>query len=77
MQFKLDSALSNSLREVAKKLGISLYSLLLSAYYLMLKAYTGQYDIVIGTTVANRHYLQVEHLIGLFVNTMSFRVHVD
>ena len=75
--FELDSALSNSLRAVAKKLGVSLYSLLLSAYYLMLKAYSSQDDIVIGTPVANRHYLQIEHLIGFFVNTLALRVQID
>ena len=75
--FTIDKELSLALREVAKKLGVSLYSLLLSAYYLMLKAYTGQDDIVVGTPVANRHYPQIEHLIGFFVNTLALRVQID
>jgi surfactin family lipopeptide synthetase A len=47
---------------------------MLSCYYLMLRAYTGQDDIVIGSPIANRHYRQIEHLIGYFVNTLALRV---
>ena len=38
--FELDLSLSNRLRRVAKKLDVSLYSLLLSAYLLMIRSYT-------------------------------------
>jgi len=75
--FELDLSLSNRLRRVAKKLDVSLYSLLLSAYLLMIRSYTNQNDIVIGTPVANRHYPQIEHLIGFFVNTLAIRVNID
>ncbi|NCY25238.1 MAG: hypothetical protein EBX37_10355, partial [Alphaproteobacteria bacterium] len=74
---EFDKELSISLRKVARELGVSLYSLLLSAYYLMLKSYTNQDDIVVGTPVANRHYSQIEHLIGFFVNTLALRVNID
>ena len=77
IHFELDNKLSHNLREVAKSLGVSLYSLMLSCYYLMLRAYTGQDDIVVGFPVANRHYSQIEHLIGFFVNTLALRVHIE
>jgi len=76
ISFELGRELSLSLREVAKSLGVSLYSLMLSSYYLMLRVYTGQDDIVIGSPVANRHYSQIEHLIGFFVNTLALRVNI-
>ena len=75
--FELDEARSNSLRELAKELKVSLYSLLLAGYYLMLRAYSQQDDIVIGTPVANRHYNNVENLIGFFVNSLALRVQID
>lgn len=75
--FELEKKLSLSLRHVAKDLGVSLYSLMLSCYYLMLRVYTGQNDIVIGSPVANRHYSQIEDLIGFFVNTLALRVNLD
>ena len=75
--FKVDKETSDSLREVAKELNVSLYTVLLSGYYLMLKGYSNQDNIVIGTPVANRHYSQVEELIGFFVNTLALRIDID
>ena len=76
ISFSLDKKLSKALRDRAKRLGVSLYTLLLSCYYLMLRSYTNQNDIIIGTPVANRHYPQVQHLIGLFVNTLALRINM-
>ena len=75
--FELDEVSSSSLRELAKKLDVSLYSVALSAYYLMLKSYSNQNYIVIGTPIANRHYTQVEDLIGFFVNSVALRIKID
>ena len=77
LYFQIEKNLSFALREVAKSLGVSLYSLLLASYYLMLRAYTGQNDIVVGTPVANRHSTQIQHLIGFFVNTLALRINID
>ncbi|WP_341758826.1 non-ribosomal peptide synthetase/type I polyketide synthase [Candidatus Tisiphia endosymbiont of Ptychoptera albimana] len=74
--FEIDKGVSISLRELAKELKVSLYSVLLSAYYLMLRVYSNQDDIVIGTAVSNRHYNQVESLIGFFVNTIVLRTQI-
>ena len=76
ISFSLDKKLSKALRDTAKRLGVSLYTLLLSCYYLMLRSYTNQNDIVIGTPIANRNYPQVQHLIGLFVNTLALRINM-
>ena len=77
MLFEVDEETSMKLRALAKELKVSLYSVLLSAYYLMLKSYSNQKDIVIGTPIANRHYAQIENLIGLFVNTLALRIKID
>jgi len=77
VNFELGEELSDGLRQVAKKMGVSLYTLLLTAYYLMLRSYSGQSDIIIGTPVANRYYKHVENLIGSFVNTLALRINLD
>ena len=46
---------------------------LLAAFQVLLYRYTGQKDIVIGTPIANRHYQEIEGLIGFFVNTLALR----
>jgi amino acid adenylation domain-containing protein/non-ribosomal peptide synthase protein (TIGR01720 family) len=75
--FEIDEEISLNLRELAKELNVSLYSLLLSGYYLMLRTYSNQNDIVVGATVANRHYSQIEEVIGFFANTLALRTKID
>ncbi|MGV2451718.1 UNVERIFIED_CONTAM: amino acid adenylation domain-containing protein, partial [Ralstonia mannitolilytica] len=75
--FVIPVEVSLNLRSLAKKLGVSLYSVMLSGYYLMLSSYSGQDDIVVGTPFANRHYEGLENLIGLFVNTLVLREKID
>jgi amino acid adenylation domain-containing protein len=77
VRFVLDEQLSASLRRAARQLEVSLFSLLLSAYYLLLRAYSGQQDLVVGTPIANRHYQDTHDLIGFFVNTLALREYID
>ncbi|MFS4432361.1 condensation domain-containing protein, partial [Chryseobacterium sp. S90] len=75
--FRISCETSFQLRSLSKDLGVSLYSVMLSGYYLMLASYSGQDDLVVGTPVANRHYPGLENMIGFFVNTLVFRQRVD
>jgi len=75
--FELDEYISTKLRDLAKELKVSLYSVLLAGYYLMLKVYSNQDDIIIGSPIANRHYTQVENLIGFFINSLGLRVKIE
>ena len=77
IDFTLGKELSSNLRNTAKQLGVSLYTLLLASYYLMLRSYSNQDDIVIGTPIANRHYSQIENLIGFFVNSLPVRMNIN
>ncbi|WP_228435878.1 non-ribosomal peptide synthetase [Chryseobacterium pennipullorum] len=75
--FTIPRETSEGLREVSKNLGVSLYSVMLSGYYLMLSTYSGQDDIVVGSPIANRHYSGLEDLIGFFVNTLALREKIN
>lgn len=77
IEFSLDDIVSTKLRELAKNLNVSIYSVLLGGYYLLLSTYTNQSDIVVGTPVANRHHEGLENLIGFFVNTLALRYKID
>lgn len=74
---ELDIATSKTLIEMAKAKGVSLNTLMLAAYYVLLHKYTGQSDIVLGTPVANRHIHGIDQLVGFFVNTLTLRVSVN
>lgn len=56
---------------------ISFFSFLMTSVYLLLNKYSGQSDITIGYTSANRMHKDLEHLIGFFVNTLILRVDLD
>ena len=49
----------------------------LSIYQSFLCRYSGQTDIVVGTTVSNRHSLNSQNLIGFFNNTQVIRSFID
>jgi amino acid adenylation domain-containing protein len=64
-----------------KKFGQSnqatLYMTLLSVFALLLRRYSGQDDIVVGTPVANRQDSRLEQLMGLFVNSLVMRMPIN
>ncbi|UZO79164.1 amino acid adenylation domain-containing protein [Aquimarina sp. ERC-38] len=75
--FSLDSGLSALIRKLSQSEDCSLFMFLLASYTLLLHRYTGQYDISVGTPVANRPYQEIEGLIGFFVNTLVLRNQID
>ncbi|CAA7393176.1 Linear gramicidin synthase subunit D [Chryseobacterium fistulae] len=75
--FNIPTTLGEELRFLSRDLGVSLYNVMLSGYYLLLSSYSGQRDIVLGTVVANRHHAGLEDLIGFFVNTLVLREEID
>ncbi|WP_405053325.1 condensation domain-containing protein [Serratia ureilytica] len=73
----LDAELSARLRAFAAERETTLYTVLLSAFYVTLAMISGQDDIVIGTPSDNRHHAQTQELIGLFVNSLALRARVQ
>nr|MBA2611842.1 amino acid adenylation domain-containing protein [Bacteroidota bacterium] len=73
MNFMIEKELSDELNELSKEQGTTLFMTLLATYMIMLSRYTGQQDICVGTSIANRPHQQLEGLIGFFVNTLALR----
>ena len=71
--FILDKELSDSLNILCEKQGVTLFMVLLSAFKVLLSRYSGQEDICVGTPIANRTQLELESMIGFFVNTLALR----
>lgn len=63
--------------ETSKKLGITPFVLLLSAYYILLRNFSQQEDILIGTPVSNRNQKNLEDVFGLFIDTIVLRTSVN
>jgi amino acid adenylation domain-containing protein len=56
--------------------GTTLFMTLLAAWAALLSRLSGQHEVVIGTPVAGRTRLELEPLIGMFVNTQALRVNL-
>ncbi|MFS8069874.1 MAG: condensation domain-containing protein, partial [Byssovorax sp.] len=74
--FAVPAALAESLAELSRREGVTLFMTLLAAFDVLLHRYAGQDDIVVGTPIANRNRAETEGLIGFFVNTAVLRVRV-
>jgi amino acid adenylation domain-containing protein len=65
--------IARSLSEFARRSGTTLFVVLLAAFKVLLARYGHQNDIVVGSTFANRSRIELENLIGFFVNTLALR----
>ena len=69
----LPAQLTESLRALGRREGASLFMVLLAAFQVLLRRYTGHQDVLVGSVIANRNRLELEGLIGFFVNTQVLR----
>lgn len=74
---QLPPPLSAALGELAQDHGATLFMLLTAAFRVLLSRYTGQDDICIGSPVANRNRVELDGMIGCFINTLVLRGRVD
>ena len=71
----LPKPLSQKLKVLSQRWGVTLFMTLLAAFQTLLYRYTGQSDICVGAPIANRNRSEIEGLIGFFVNTLV--LHTD
>jgi amino acid adenylation domain-containing protein len=72
-QFRLSRPLSDALRALSRQEGATLFMTLLAAFQTLLHRYSRQTDICVGTPIAGRRRVEVEGLIGFFLNTLVLR----
>lgn len=71
--FRLDEALIRRLKALAQSEQTTLFTLLLSAYCILLYRYTGQEEILIGTPAACRTDDRFAGTVGYFINPIILR----
>lgn len=71
------NAVFDRLRLLSKRCGATMLMTLVAAFKVLLKYETGQQDIVVGTDVTTRNTVELEGLIGFFVNQIVLRTHVE
>ena len=75
-KFEFSQKLTNSLTSLAKKLKITLNTLLQTLWGILLSKYNDKKDVVFGTIVSGRptEILNVQSMVGLFMNTIAIRI---
>ncbi|MFF0458785.1 condensation domain-containing protein [Streptomyces mexicanus] len=73
IDFRFDADRTARLRARAADAGVTLSSLLLSAFHVVLHHVSGQDDVLVGSPAANRGSRDVEDVVGYFVNMVPIR----
>jgi amino acid adenylation domain-containing protein/thioester reductase-like protein len=77
LHFELPSELATDLRRLSGKLGATLFVTLLAGFKALLFRITGESDLVLGTSIANRDHAQLRGLIGACLNTLALRTRCE
>ena len=69
----LERTLTDGLQEFSRRHGNTLFVTALAALTILLSRYTGEADIAIGTQVIGRDEVELEDMVGVFINTLVLR----
>lgn len=77
VRIDLPEDLCEAVRALSRQEGVTLFTTLLSAFFVLLFRYSGQEDINVGSAIANRRWRETEHLIGMMVNNVVLRANLS
>ncbi len=72
--FEISDELAAGLRALARREEVTLFMVLLAGLATLIHRHTGQEDLVLGSPVSHRNQIEVEGLIGLFLNMLPLRI---
>jgi Condensation domain len=76
--FKLTQELTESLRDLGRREGATLFMILLAGLVALLHRYTRQHDIIIGTLApSGRKQIEFQRLLGYFLNPVALRANLS
>ncbi|MCK5058674.1 MAG: amino acid adenylation domain-containing protein, partial [Candidatus Aminicenantes bacterium] len=71
--FEIGPEETASLNRIALEKGATLYMVLLAVYNILLTKLSGREDIIVGAPTAGRRHVDLQGIIGMFINTLSMR----
>jgi len=66
-------SLTNAVNQLLIQTGTTLNMVLLAVYNILLSRYTGQEDIIVGSLTTGRNHVDLQNIIGLFLNSLALR----
>ncbi|NTX13823.1 amino acid adenylation domain-containing protein [Myxococcus sp. CA056] len=73
----LPRELTDGLKELGRREGATLFMVLLAGFQAVLARHSGQDDIVVGTPIAGRNRVELESIVGFFINTLALRTRLS
>jgi amino acid adenylation domain-containing protein len=67
----------DAIKALCREERVTMFMALLAAFDVLLYRYTGQEDILVGTPIANRDRVELEGLVGFFLNTLVLRTNLS
>src|SRR4030095_6830365 len=64
-------------KQLTQRLGATMFMTVLAALDVLCWKYTGQRDLMIGSTIADRNRPETENVIGYFLNMLLLRATID
>jgi Condensation domain len=75
--FEFPRGLAHSLKDLARRQGVTLFMVMLAAFFRVLHRYTGQDDIVVGTlSPCGRKQIAFQRCMGYFLNPVALRANI-
>nr|BFF38239.1 surfactin non-ribosomal peptide synthetase SrfAA [Tenacibaculum mesophilum] len=73
----LSKTQSDKLHALATTENVTMYTLFLAAFNILLSKLSNQEDIVVGTPISGRNHTDLDGVVGMFVNTLALRNQVN
>ncbi|MCU0287485.1 MAG: amino acid adenylation domain-containing protein, partial [Acidobacteria bacterium] len=77
VRFELTDEETRDLNKLALQGKATLFMILMAAVNILLSKLSGQEEIIIGTPIAGRRHSDLEKIIGMFINTLVLRNHIN
>jgi amino acid adenylation domain-containing protein len=71
--FAISADTLDQLRTIGRDEDATLYTVLLTGFFILLHRYTGMEDFVVGSAIAGRNHPDTQSLVGFFVDTVALR----
>jgi amino acid adenylation domain-containing protein/non-ribosomal peptide synthase protein (TIGR01720 family) len=75
--FTISASITESLRQLSRQHNATLFMTLLAAFKILLYRHSGQSDLLVGSTIDQRHRPELQPLVGLFVNNLVLRSRLE
>lgn len=73
----IDKRITDILKVVSNQERVTMHTLMLGIFKILMFKYSGQKDICIGSPFANRSHTQIHDLIGFFTNALPIRTQIN